>query len=353
MSNDYYEHDEHGEVRGGAMELATQTALVESSSALAQQAVAMVQARYVMALKKPRDMDQVRQDLLKECRRPVFARVARYHKPIGKGVEGPSIRFAETAVRCMRNLIVDTIVISNTRTERVIRVVVSDLETNATYTKDICVEKTVERSSPKDGQEILSQRKNSRGNWTFTVAASEDDLLNKEAALISKATRTCVLRLIPGDLMDEAMWQVQETLRNAAAKDPDGERKSIIDAFSGLNVRAEELNAYLGHPIATASPEEIVHLRAVFATVKEGACTWKDALDASPYVEKKDDEKASPRATAASQKVRANLEKMRKSKEAPKTNAAPPKTNAPATNEPAPPAENQEPKKPAREPGED
>src|SRR3990170_723887 len=81
-----------------------------ASTAVAAQAKAMIESRYVMAMRNPRNMDQVRQDLLKECRRPSFAhnKSALYHKPIGKGVEGLGIRFVEVALRCMRNVLAES-----------------------------------------------------------------------------------------------------------------------------------------------------------------------------------------------------------------------------------------------------
>src|SRR5688572_6266963 len=81
-----------------------------SVSAAAAQAKAMVEARYVMALKRPRVWDQVRQDILKECKRPSFAhnKSAFYRKPIGQGVEGLGIRFTEVALRCMTNVLIET-----------------------------------------------------------------------------------------------------------------------------------------------------------------------------------------------------------------------------------------------------
>lgn len=44
-----------------------------AANVLAAQAKAQVEARYMMAMHRPRNWDAVRQDLLKECRRPSFA----------------------------------------------------------------------------------------------------------------------------------------------------------------------------------------------------------------------------------------------------------------------------------------
>src|SRR5581483_11459353 len=47
-----------------------QAQLETAAQVLAEQAKAAVQARYIMAMKNPRDWDVVRQRLLKECERP-------------------------------------------------------------------------------------------------------------------------------------------------------------------------------------------------------------------------------------------------------------------------------------------
>lgn len=249
-----------------------------SSQALVAQAVAAIQARAIMALKRPRSLDQVRQDLLKRCESSAFAAVAIYHKPIGKGVEGPSIRFVETALRCMTNTESETIIVSDDSKSRTVRVAVSDLETNTTFRKDVVVEKVVERRQLREGQPSLGSRRNSYGDVVYLVPASEDDLLNKEGALASKALRTCGLRLIPGELVEEAMRKIRETQHSDVARDPDASRKAIADAFGMMGVRAEELGKYLGHDLGSASPAEQIELRAVYAAIKEGEASWPDAL---------------------------------------------------------------------------
>ena len=173
----------------------TTTALVETAStAIAAQSKAMVEARYIMAMQRPRNWDQVRQDLVAECKRPSFAhnKSAYYRKPIGQGVEGLGIRFVEVALRCMKNVLVETTMIFEDDAKEVHRVSVTDLESNLTYPLDVRVSKTVERSKPSDDGSYIAVRKNSYGKSVYTVPANDDDLLNKRAALISKAIRTLV-----------------------------------------------------------------------------------------------------------------------------------------------------------------
>lgn len=250
-------------------------------AAVAAQAKATVEARYMLALHRPRNWDQVRQDLLRECRRPSFAhnKSAYYRKPIGQGVEGLGIRFVEVAFRCMKNVLIESSMIFEDQFKEVHRVTVTDLESNVTYPLDVPVSKTVERSKASDDGSYIAVRKNSYGKDVYTVPANDDDLLNKRAALISKGIRTIGLRIIPGDLQDEAEEIIKKIRRDEAARDPDAERKRIVDAFAELNVRAEDLAKYLGHDIGTCSPQELVDLRGLYGAIRDGEATWATAME--------------------------------------------------------------------------
>lgn len=258
-----------------------QPGIESASTAVAAQAKAMVEARYTMALHRPRVWDDVRQLLLRECKRPAFARnkSAYYRKPIGAGVEGLGIRFVEVALRCMTNVLIETTMIFEDTIKEVHRVSVTDLESNVTYPMDVRVSKTVERSKPADDGSYISMRMNSQNRPVYTVPANDDDLLNKRAALISKAVRTLGLRIIPGDLQDEAEDIIKKVRLDDAARDPDAERKRLVDAFSELNVKASQLAAYLGHDIGACSPQELVDLRGLYGAIRDGEATWASAME--------------------------------------------------------------------------
>lgn len=257
-------------------------AVVETAStAIAAQSKAMVESRYIMAMRNPRNWDAVRQDLLKECNRPTFAnnQSAYYVKPIGDGVEGLGIRFVEVALRCMKNVLVETTMIFEDEFKEVHRVSVTDLEANITYPLDVRVSKTVERKKPNSDGSYISVRKNSYGKDVYTVLGTDDDLLNKRGALISKAIRTIGLRIIPGDLCDEAERIIKKIRLDDAARDPDAERKRIIDAFAGISVSATDLINYLGHGVDKCSPAQIVELRGIFGAIKDGEATWQSVIE--------------------------------------------------------------------------
>jgi hypothetical protein len=263
----------------------TAMAVVEtSSSALAAQVKATVEARYTVAIARPRDLDMVRERLIKDARRPGFADVAIYQKPIGKDETkwptGPSIRFAEAAIRAMGNCIVEAVTVFDDKERRIVRVSATDLESNTTLPIDVLVNKTVERSYLKDGEKALSTRLNSYGKPVHTVIASDDDVLNKVNAMVSKAYRTAALRLVPGDIVEEVMDVCWETRRNQDAQDPETAKKKLFDAFGRQGVTVEQLKAFLGHEAKLLTAKEHETLRGVFNALKEGETTWREVMDA-------------------------------------------------------------------------
>lgn len=246
------------------------------SAALAK---AEVEARFAVAVHRPRDMDLARVTLLADCKRPHFAAVARYSKPVGgKPVEGPSIRFAEAALRALGNVEVSSPVVYEDEEKRIVRVTVCDLESNLTHRTDIAIAKTVERRKLGNGQKPISTRTNTYGETVYIVAATDDELAVKQAALVSKALRTLALRIVPGDLVDEAMDVVIDTQRKGDTADPEAARKKLVDAFVGIGVSPASLKEYLGHEVSACAPAELTHLRAIYAAIKDGETSWKDVV---------------------------------------------------------------------------
>lgn len=252
-----------------------------ATTAAASMAVATVQARYAIALARPRNLLDVRARLMADCKRPAFAEVARYDLPVGGGkrAQGPSIRFVEAALRAYTNVLREVTVGYDTVTQRCVRVVITDLESNVTHQSDILIDKTVERKQVKEGQRVLGKRLNSYGDWVYLVDGTERDIKVKQAAEVSKAIRELGLRILPGDLVAECEAEVVRTKLSKAREDPEAERKRIADAFFGLGIEPSELEKYLRHPLKQSVPEEIVELRDVFVSIRDGETTWRDIMD--------------------------------------------------------------------------
>ena len=178
----------------------------------------------------------------------------------------------------MTNIAIDVETVYDDLGKRIVSVAVVDLEANYPIRTMITLDKTVERKSIKPGQEVLSSRTNSQGEQTFLVRATEDDLAVKQGAAVSKAMRNCILRLIPGDILDDCEERILHTQHTKDAQDPAAARKKIADGFGMIGVKAAELKAYLGHDLDGCSPAEMKHLREVYQAIKDGETTWRAVL---------------------------------------------------------------------------
>lgn len=244
--------------------------------AVAASARAEVESGYIMALKKPRNEDDARDSILRACKNLIFAEKAIYKKPVGKKImEGPSIRFVEEALRHWQNVKTLQNCIYEDTSKRIIKITVIDLESNLSYSKEITIEKKVERKDSK-GREILGERLNSFGEKVFIVVATEDEAQIKEAALSSKSIRNSGQRLLPEHIVEEAMKTARQTVKANVDKDPDAEKRKILDAFSAMGIKPSELEKYLGHKMDIVTPAELVDLRQVWQTLKDGEAKWSD-----------------------------------------------------------------------------
>ena len=248
--------------------------------AAAEGAKARIQAAYIMAMQRPRSYDQSRIKILEACSRPSFAEKVEYSKPVGRGrpIVGPSIRFAELALREWGNIAYENQVIYDDETTRRVAVTITDLETNTTFSASLQIGKTVERKK-SDGRDVISERINSYGDKVFIVKATEDEIANKQAAAVSKALRNEGLRLIPQDIIEEAIDKARETVNKKDKSDPDAARKKLADAFAAIRVMPSHLESYLEHPLSQTSPAELQELRSIYQTIRDGEAKWSDFIN--------------------------------------------------------------------------
>ena len=261
--------------------------------AMAEKQRAMVQARIVQAIQRPRDVLACRAAILEDCKREGFAKAGIYHVPRGQKqdpatgkwvpniIEGLSIRFAETAARHFRNLVVEQVVIHDSARLRVIQVAAMDLENNFSTSMEISVEKTIERKKLKQGQTPLAMRENSYGETVYILEAGEDEFAVKIAAALSKARRNVILQVIPGDVLDDAREAIERTISHADKEIPIAEQqRRCADFFMKIGVGPEKLAEYFGHALGEATAEELATLRLLGAGIRDGETTWREVMAA-------------------------------------------------------------------------
>lgn len=235
-------------------------------SAAVEAARQEVQAAVILAKRFPRNEDQAYQRLMKSCQRPAFAADVTYSFPRGgTTITGPSIYLAREFARLWGNIRHGVDVIADDDEVRTIRAWAWDLESNTKVHHDVPFKKLIQR------------KRNGQTQWIEPDERDLRELTNKHAAI---AKRNCLLELLPSDMVDDAVARANKTLIDSASKDPDEARKNLITAFGTINISVENLEAFLGHKVATCSPAELVELRSVYKSIRDGNTTWSEAAAA-------------------------------------------------------------------------
>jgi hypothetical protein len=238
----------------------------------AAQAQHEVQSAITVAIKFPRNEDDSFGRLMKACSREAFALKAAYSFPRGgTKVIGPSSHLAREAARVWGNIQYGFEIVRDDDENIHLRGWAWDMQTNSKATQDAHFRKAVQRK-------VQGQTK-----WIKPDERDLRELINKHGAI---AERNCVLKILPADLIEEAMATAFQTIERGVSKDIDGERKKMVAAFAQINVSVPELEAYLGNPLKHANPAQVTELRTIWRSIMDGNSTWTE------YVEK--DSKAPP-----------------------------------------------------------
>ncbi len=298
--------------KGAELVVPESKAVVETSAhAISEREKAEVGAAYIKAYEFPRNEATARVKILATCEHPGFAETARYGKPIGGGkVYGLSVRFAEEMARLWGNIRTKSAIVFDDENRRIYTVSAIDLETNAGTTQDLVVEKTVERKNTKKGDEVLSSRQNSYGETVYVKRATDDEVMVKANAQLSKIKRNLLLSLIPAHIREEAEAQVVRTMADRDAKDPEGETKKLHAAFFKLGVMPNDVQQLLGKPLEQMNPADLGLLRQAYTALKDQEATWEEIV-ADPAFKKAPAKDGKKKQTMA-QKVKAKAESVKK-----------------------------------------
>ncbi len=237
-------------------------------------AVAEVQAQYVIAKKFPRNQHEAYMQILESCKRPYLAEQAMYAYPRGgQLVEGASIRLAESMAQSWGNLDCGVREVSQANGVSIAEAYAIDLQTNTRVTKVFHVPHT--RDTKKGKQKLTDSR----------------DIYELVANQGARRLRACILAIIPGDVIEAAVAQCRKTLETSEI--PMSEQiKRLVVAFDEIGVKVEHLEARLGHNLDATVPQEIVTLRGIFKSIKDGMSNREDFFDAFKKPEKASNEQA-------------------------------------------------------------
>ena len=215
-------------------------------------AVAEVQAQYVIAKKFQRDENASYMRIIKACERPFLAEQAMYAYPRGgQLVTGPSIRLAEAMAQAWGNIDCGIREISQSDGVSVAEAFAIDLETNTRISKTFHVPHS---RDTKHGKKRLTDSRD-----IYELVANQG----------SRRLRACILGVIPGDVIDAAVGQCAKTLESSDVPMADQIRKLVL-AFDEIGVKPDHIEKRLGHKLDATIPQEIVTLRGIYKSIKDG-----------------------------------------------------------------------------------
>lgn len=222
-----------------------------------------VKGAIFLAKQFPRNYIEAERRILDACKRPSLAASAMYSYPRGgTKVTGPSIRLAEVLAQNWGNLSYGIKELEQREGESIAMAYCWDLETNVRQEKVFTVKHAI---GTKNGLKKLTDPR---------------DIYERVASDGARRLRACILGVIPGDVVEMAVKQCEETLRGNADK-PLKERVSdAIKLFKEkYKVTQEMIEAKFGYNVSAFTEIDLIELGKIFNSLKDGMTKPEDWFD--------------------------------------------------------------------------
>lgn len=238
-----------------------------------------VQAAMVIAKKFPRDEVDSFNRILRSCQRRSLAESAMYEYPRGgTKVTGPSIRLAEAMAQNWGNLDFGITELEQRNGESQVMAYAWDLETNTRQVKIFSVP---------------HMRSTKKGNVPLTDPRDIYEMVANQGA---RRLRSCILGIIPGDVVDAAVAECQKTLTTGNTEPLiDRVRKGIKMFEDKFSVTQEMIEKYIGCKSEAFSENDMIRLNNVYRSLKDGMAKREDFFEIpAPDADKVDSEIQDP-----------------------------------------------------------
>ena len=225
-------------------------------------AVAEIQAALCVAAARPRSEIASQSRILDACKRPSLAATAIYSYPKGgTQVEGPSIRLAETIARAWGNIDFGLKELSRENGVSEIEAYAWDLETNVRRVLRFQVRHW--RDTKKGGYQLKEER----------------DIYELTANQGQRRVRSCILGVIPGDIVESALEQCNRTLAGQSDKPLKERVQLMVNYFAAMEVSEKMIQDRIGHKLDTITEIEYRQLGKLYNSIKDAYITVEDAFE--------------------------------------------------------------------------
>jgi len=226
-----------------------------------QRAISEVQGAIIIAKKFPRNQIEALDRITTACQRPSLAEQALYsYARGGSEITGPSIRLAEAIAQNWANIQFGVKELEQRNGESTVQAYAWDMETNVKQEKTF---------------QVKHERYTRKGKY-----ALEDprDIYEMTANQGARRLRACILGIIPGDVIDAAVSQCEQTLKAKADTSPEALKK-LVEAFANYKVTKEQIEKRIQRRLDTITPAQLVALRKIYNSLKDGMSGPADWFD--------------------------------------------------------------------------
>ncbi len=234
--------------------------------------------RVQMAHLVRRSWAEVQGAILNECENPEFAHKSIYTLGGTEPVQDLSIRFAERVMQLMGSVSYDMSPEGSDERFSYFRCTVVDMENNAPSSKTFQVSKVTNKREVTEEEFVVEERKDTRGPL-YVVEVSDQEMAARVGAVESRTKRGLILSLLPADVRAAALEKCLEVIASDTAKDPQAATKEILKSYLALGIEPSELKAYLGKSVQSATESDLLELRGLLTTMREGHSTWQQLLE--------------------------------------------------------------------------
>lgn len=259
-------------------------------------AVQTVQASLVIAKRFPRDEVRAQEKIMNACMRPGLAEVATFtYARGGTNITGASIRLAEALAQYWGNIEFGWRELDRKPGESTVQAYCWDKETNVQREQTFAVKHV--RDTRGGGKALTDER----------------DIYENNANMAARRMRACILAMIPGDVVEDALVQCEKTMATKVELTPE-RIKNMLDLFSGFGVNKGMLEDRLQRKIDAITPAQFISLGKIANSLKDGMSEAKDWFNMD-LVPKEDEKKPSKKeATTKEQNSKEDKDQLEKFK---------------------------------------
>ena len=249
-------------VPSGAMHAATMPRGNASTMVAQTREMAEAIGQMQMAKAFPRDVVAARDRILNACTRPRLAETACYtYARGGTEVTGPSIRLAEMLAQNWGNITFGIRELEQRNGESTCEAFAWDMETNSRQTKVF---------------QVPHIRYTRQGAKRLTDPRDIYELVANNGA---RRLRACILGVIPGDVVEEAVEACDATLNTKFAVT--AERvKSLVEKFAEYGVTPAQIEKRIQCHLDAMKPAQMANLGKVYNSLKDGMSKPEDWFEA-------------------------------------------------------------------------